>query len=177
MNTKVCFKCNREKPLNDFYKHPMMEDGHLNKCKDCAKEDAIQRWNKKMGDEDWHEKEKSRHREKYHRLKYKTKHKATTEQRRISTSKYKSKYPERYKANNVSQHLVCPKNCHRHHWSYNQEHWKDTIIFSIEDHRLLHRNMIYDQTIFMFRNSQGEVLNTKQSHLDLLQEIKNDSNH
>jgi ribosomal protein S27AE len=34
---KVCRECNKEKPFSDFYKHPRMADGHLNKCSDCVK--------------------------------------------------------------------------------------------------------------------------------------------
>lgn len=41
MNTsKKCFKCNLVKSLTDFYKHAVMKDGHLNKCKECTKNDA-----------------------------------------------------------------------------------------------------------------------------------------
>lgn len=40
MSAKQCFRCGEEKPLDAFYKHPMMADGRLNKCKPCTRKDV-----------------------------------------------------------------------------------------------------------------------------------------
>lgn len=44
---KRCIHCSKTKPLSEFYKHPMMADGHLGACKECHKERArANRWKK-----------------------------------------------------------------------------------------------------------------------------------
>ena len=38
METKVCKKCGRELPLNEFSKDKRCKDGHRNVCKECKKQ-------------------------------------------------------------------------------------------------------------------------------------------
>ncbi len=37
MSEKICRQCNTLKPLEQFYTHTQMADGHLNKCIECVK--------------------------------------------------------------------------------------------------------------------------------------------
>jgi hypothetical protein len=46
-NQKRCFKCGKIKQKHDFYKHPQMADGRLNKCKECTKKDVAENYHEK----------------------------------------------------------------------------------------------------------------------------------
>ena len=75
--TKVCFKCKKEKPLSEYYNHKKMGDGHLNKCKECAKLDVKKYYEKNIENVEYLEKERLRARIKYAKYKYRAKIKHT----------------------------------------------------------------------------------------------------
>lgn len=164
MDSKKCFRCHETKPLSEFYKHKMMGDGHLNKCKTCTKSDSKELWHKKKHDPNWRESEKDRAREKYHRLGYKDIHKPTKEQQYASTVKYRERHPEKTSARRKSQ-AILNKGFHGHHWSYNKGHEKSLIWLTIKDHATLHRHTIYDQERMMYRKKDGILLDSIESVL------------
>jgi len=165
---KICFKCNVQKPLSDYYTHKQMADGHLGKCKDCTKNDSDIRGKELRKNPKWVEKEKIRAREKYFRLGYKDIHKPSKENKRITMDSFKLKYPEKIKAKSfLGKKIKAQLGNNLHHWSYNEEHYMDVIELCILEHNKLHRYIVYDQERMMYRRCDNNVLlDTKDAHIE-----------
>ena len=118
---KICGKCKKEKPFNEFYKHAQMKGGFLSECKTCVKIRVNLRHHKLSEDPEWVESERVRHREKYHRLGYKEAQKEWDKKRPWSKS-------QKYK--NLHRSMKCEKGFELHHWSYNDEHLEDVFKLS-----------------------------------------------
>ena len=146
--TKICFKCHRELPLTMFYKHPQMADGHLNKCKDCTKQDVHNKYMDNIENPDYVEKERERGREKYRRLGYK--------------DIYKSTHKEASNVcRNLKNKLNIPPEYEIHHWNYNFLY--DVFILSRRYHARIHKQITFDNGTKCFYYN-GSLLDTKQKH-------------
>ena len=160
--SKQCFKCNQTLPLSEFYKHPQMADGHLNKCKTCNKRDTMERYNALIVTPEFVNSERKRGRQKYHRL-YKGKNAGGRDP--IYNIRWSEKYPEKVRAHGLSSHLVAiVKGNHLHHWSYRKIHAKDVIELSPPQHAKAHRFLVYDQERMMYRTTNGVLLDTRERH-------------
>jgi ribosomal protein S27AE len=93
MRTKVCFRCGQQKPTVEFYRHPMMSDGRLGKCKDCTKADV--RANYVSNREKKSEYERRRNQRPERRAK-------SLEYQRIA----RARSPEKYRARQAVAHAV-----------------------------------------------------------------------
>ena len=162
---KVCKECKIEKVITDFYTGQ-------GECKECTKKRVRAREEKLKKNPDWVEKEKERHRLKYHNLNYKEKHRPTPEKKKEILDRYRDKYPEKYKAKNISQRIKpLIKGNALHHWSYNIEHAKDVIELTPKDHAKIHRFMKYDKKTFMYKDLNGTLLDTREKHENLINKI------
>jgi len=152
---KNCFKCRKVLPLTEFYKHSQMSDGHLNKCKECAKNDVKGNYLSNKKDDGYLEKERKRGRIKYRKLYSNKINKANPER----SKKYNDRYPEKYQVRSLSASLKNPdKTLEKHHWSYNVEHAKNVIWLTKKHHKKAHRFIIYDQERKMYRRFDNNIL-------------------
>ncbi len=154
-----------------FYIHKAMGDGHLNKCKDCTKLDVSNRYNKLSKDKNFIELERKRGRNKYRRL-----YVGMGKSNPSSNIRYYQKYPEKKKASSACSHLVIDNGMEKHHWSYNDEHFKDIIPLTKKEHMKAHRFIIYDPERKMYRSVKDLLLlDTKEKHLQFISDcIKNE---
>lgn len=156
---KKCFKCGIEKPLIEFYKHPQMLDGHVNKCKDCNKKDVSENYFKKSLNPEVVEKERLRCKIKYQRLNYKEKQKVWDEKR-----------PWKKDAilKNLNRKLKIEKGFECHHWNYNSDFFESVFVLEIKQHKKAHSFLTFDSNLRIFKTDKGEFLNTKTEHLNYL---------
>lgn len=136
---KTCFKCGAERPLSEFYRHPMMADGHLNKCKECAKQDVKKNYEKKVD---------------YYRTYDKSRNKS--QKRRNMRQEYllwyEEAFPEKIMARRILNHAIrdgklirlpCErcgrKDGHAHHEDYSRP--LDVVWLCPPHHRQRHEDM------------------------------------
>lgn len=157
---KICFKCSKEKPFTEYYKHKKMTDGYLNKCKSCAKKDSVANHHRKSKDPEWVEKERLRGAEKYHRLNYK--------ERSYELNKNKPwKKSSTYKS--LNRKFKIEKGKELHHWNYNEEYLEDVFIMPIKDHRRLHQLLELDIEKRIFKTKKdSRFLFSKLEHLSFI---------
>lgn len=162
---KICKECKIEKESIDFY-------GLQGECKECTKKRVKIREENLRQNPEWLEKEKQRQREKYYRLQYKEKHKPTSEKKKQIMKRYVEKYPEKQKAKNISQDIKpLVLGNHLHHWNYHIEFAKDVIELSPKDHAKIHRFMKYDKKTFMYKDLNGNLLDTREKHEQLIDKV------
>lgn len=152
---KVCFKCGRNLPLSEFYVHKQMRDGHLNKCKECARMDVHENYMENLDSSEFIEKERKRGREKYHRL-----YKDTKKETRRHSNSYKSWFERRQ--------VLFWQDIELHHWNYDKPH--DVFLVSRQHHARIHKLITRgpDDAFFM---CDGIPLDTKEKHEEIVKKI------
>lgn len=149
---RKCKECGVLKDSKNYY-------GVQRECKECTKKRVRLREQLLREDPAWVEKEQERQREKYKRLDYNSKQKDWDKDKPWkSNTKYK----------NLSRKFKTPKGYELHHWNYNDDFLEDVITLKIKQHRKAHTHLTLDFELKIFRNSDGNILATKEDHIQYL---------
>ena len=156
---KRCFCCGRILPIDSFYKHQRMSDGHLNKCKDCVKKSVRERTEKLMENPEYIERERERGREKYKRLNYRERN---YELRKAKQERFVGLRTARRRFPDISKELEL------HHWNYNRP--KSLIALPRRLHHKLHAKiqLNIDEGVYYY---MGKKLSTIDEHLAVIRGV------
>jgi hypothetical protein len=129
---KVCFKCEKLKPISELYKHPQMGDGYLNKCKECNKKDVSKNYYNRRDQYVEYERKRAKlpHRRKA-AAEYQSSH---PEVKYRCMQRYRKKYPEKYRAHYLTKNAIrdgrlikqpcelceCEYDIEAHHYDYSK---------------------------------------------------------
>lgn len=132
-----------------------MGDEHLNKCKNCTKKDAHNRWIEKSKDPEWVEKERARGREKFQRLMYKEKY---------NQKSLHNFLPNSYRniERKLRQHGFVKKGFEFHHWNYNI--LNSVFRVSRKAHKCIHRHMTFNRKdLYCYTEDGTKLTNEEQA--------------
>lgn len=148
MKKQICRICKEEKILSEFYKSNKHLSGYDNRCKECNKERQRKEYHADLKEN--RKKSRERAQKTYYRNLDKTRErirknnkiwrKRHPEEKAQERIKYREKYPNRFKANQVVRNairngtLIKPELCedcdekkaiYAHHHSYKRRFWLD----------------------------------------------------
>lgn len=161
MQHKRCFKCGRILPLSDFYVHSQMADGHLNKCKECAKKDVQNHYAKNSENEEFMNKERQRGRDKYRRLGY-----VKTKSRTMCLTNTDSARNINRDLKKIGVNLV-GRECH--HWNYN--HLRSVFVLSRKAHKRLHKHLTLNVETGILTSEDGIDITTTEQATKIFEDI------
>lgn len=161
MEYRVCNQCLLEKDIDiDFY------ETTPSRCKECVKANARARELINTSTPKGLEKERERHRSKYHRLGYKELQKEWDENKPWKNSNV-------YKGLRKKSYKNLPRNFELHHWNYNDEYLEDVFILNIRDHKNLHNYLSLDiEKRVFYITENNKYLDTKEKHLEYIKELE-----
>lgn len=159
---KKCFKCGIEKELTEFYKHPAMADGHVNKCKECNKKDVRENRADKKEYYDEYDRNRPNHEDRVKKAAERIKELCKSDENfKQSILNNRQKWLDQNQHKRKAQHTVnnakrdgkiiksetcehcgtSEKKIQGHHWSYLPEHWLDVIWLCTSCHGKEHKRL------------------------------------